>query len=168
MTAFLIWLEMTSFSTWLRESPSILAFPAVLILHTVGLAFLAGISAAIDLRILGFVPGIPLAPFQSLFPIIWWGFWLNAVSGVVLLIAYPAKSLTNPLFFLKLSLIAAALVVFRQIRIVVFSDPDLDKSPVARKGRLLAASSLFLWIAAITAGRLLAYTYTHLLLYADI
>jgi len=31
------------------------------------------------------------------------------------------------------------------------------------KGRALAKWSLVLWIAAITAGRLLAYTYTYLL-----
>ena len=36
------WIETTALSIWLRESPSLWAFPFVLILHTVGLAFLVG------------------------------------------------------------------------------------------------------------------------------
>ena len=39
----------------------------------------------------------------------WAGFWVNAVSGVLLLIAYPTKALTNPLFYVKLVLIAIGL-----------------------------------------------------------
>ena len=40
----------------------------------------------------------------------WAGFWVNAFSGVLLLIAYPTKALTNPVFYLKLALIAVAIV----------------------------------------------------------
>ena len=36
------WVEATALSYWLRESPSLWAFPFVLILHTVGLAFFVG------------------------------------------------------------------------------------------------------------------------------
>ena len=46
----------------------------------------------------------------------WAGFWVNAVSGVLLLIAYPTKALTNPLFYGKLVLIAAGLVLARALR----------------------------------------------------
>ena len=35
----------------------------------------------------------------------WAGFWINALSGILLLIAYPTKALTNPLFYAKLVLI---------------------------------------------------------------
>ena len=110
MDAFFVWVELSSFSIWMRESPSVFAFPAILTLHTVGLAFLAGPNAAIDLRLLGFAPQLPLEPLKKLFPLMWAGFWLNAVTGTALVIAYPAKALTNPLFYLKLLLIALALV----------------------------------------------------------
>ena len=42
MAFYFYWLEHTDFSTWLRESPSLLVFPTILILHTIGMAFLAG------------------------------------------------------------------------------------------------------------------------------
>ena len=58
---FLLWLESTSLSTWVREEPSIYAFPLILSLHTIGLGFVAGINAVIALRILGVGGSIPIA-----------------------------------------------------------------------------------------------------------
>ena len=34
---FLNWLETLSYSTWVRESPSLWAFPALLFVHTLGM-----------------------------------------------------------------------------------------------------------------------------------
>ena len=53
MDPFFTWIETTALSIWLRESPSLWAFPFVLILHTVGLAFLVGANVALDVRVLG-------------------------------------------------------------------------------------------------------------------
>lgn len=153
---FFTWLETSALSVWLVESPSLFAFPGILAVHTVGLGLLAGLSAALDLRLLGVARGIPPAAFVRLRPVMWFGFWLNLGSGLLLLLAYPTKALTNPVFYLKLGLIAVALVVLRaQLRAA--RDGQLNSSP-----RRLAAVSLVLWAAAITAGRLLAYTCTRL------
>jgi hypothetical protein len=59
---FLASIEHSGFGTWVREAPTIWAYPTVLFLHTVGLAFLVGINVAIDLRILGVARSMPLAP----------------------------------------------------------------------------------------------------------
>jgi len=151
MHSFFVWLEETFLSTWIRESTSVWAFPAILSLHTIGMGFAAGFNAAVDLRILGFAPSVPLLEMRRFLPVMWTGFWINAVSGVLLLIAYPTKALTNPVFYVKMSFIALALVGTRAIW-----------KPEARKIRLLAIASLVCWTGAITAGRLLAYTYKHL------
>jgi hypothetical protein len=82
------------------------AFPAIITLHAIGMAFLAGGSAAIDLRILGFAPSLSLAAMERFLPVLWLGLAINAVSGTLLLIAYPTKALTNPVFYVKLGLIA--------------------------------------------------------------
>jgi mannose/fructose/N-acetylgalactosamine-specific phosphotransferase system component IIC len=164
MGPFLAWLEATSLSIWLREATTVWAFPAVLSCHTVGMGLVAGISTAIDLRILGFAPGIPLMETKRFVPFLWFGFWLNAISGVFLLITYPTKAVTNPVFYLKLGFIALALVFFRKIQKRVYADPNLDQNPVPRRGRNLAIASLVCWAGAIIAGRLLAYTYRHLLM----
>jgi hypothetical protein len=162
MHPFFIWLEATSLSTWIRESTSVWAFPTILSLHTIGMGFVAGLNAAVDLRILGFAPSVPLLELRRFLPVMWAGFWLSAVSGVLLLIAYPTKALTNPVFYVKLSFIALALVGIRCMARSVFGDASLDFSPAKRKNRMLAIASLVCWTGAITAGRLLAYTYKHL------
>jgi len=162
MHSFFVWLEATTLSTWIRESTSVWAFPAILSLHTIGMGFAAGMSAAVDLRILGFAPSVPLLELRRFLPVMWIGFWLNAVSGVLLLIAYPTKAFTNPVFYVKLSFIALALAGVRWMAHSVFGDASLDLEPAPRKCRLLAIASLVCWTGAITAGRLLAYTYSHL------
>jgi hypothetical protein len=162
MHPFFVWLEATALSTWIRESTSVWAFPAILSLHTIGMGFAAGMSGAIDLRILGFAPSVPLLELRRFLPVMWMGFWVNAASGVLLLIAYPTKAFTNPVFYLKLSFIALALLGIRAMGPSVFANPTLDRTPAPRKCRLLAIASLFCWTGAITAGRLLAYTYRHL------
>src|SRR5438874_1653917 len=58
---FLIAVENTALATWIRESPSLLAYAFVLFLHAVGLALVAGFNAAVDLRILGVAPDVPIA-----------------------------------------------------------------------------------------------------------
>jgi len=159
MEPFFVWLEATSLSTWLRESPSLWAFPFVLILHTVGLAFFVGTNVAWDVRVLGFSLGIPLEALRRYFLVMWAGFWINAFSGVLLLIAYPTKALTNPLFYAKLALIAFGVVLAFRIRREVNGLAVPAAPPMAR---MLAAVSLACWIAVIFAGRLLAYTCTRL------
>jgi len=154
---FLHWLENTGFSTWVRESPRIWAFPVILLIHTIGMALCVGVSAGIDLRILGFAPGLKLAPFEKYFPILWLGFWMNAITGTILVMQDASNKLTNVDFYIKMVFIALALVNLRMIRKRVFQDPQLDRGPFPSGAKVLAVLSLFFWLGAITAGRLLAY-----------
>jgi hypothetical protein len=156
---FFVWLESTALSRWVVESPSVFAFPLVLAVHTIGLALLAGLNAALDFRILGVAPQIPVNAFRRFLPMMWCGFWLNAISGVLLLIAYPTKALTNPVFYLKLSLIAVAIVILRVVRRRFLAN---EVTAIEGRAKVLAAASLFCWFGATIAGRLLAYTYNRL------
>ena len=158
---FLIWLESTALSQWVIGSPSLFAFPGILAVHAIGMGFAVGISAMVDLRILGVAPGVPLSELRRFLPILWLGFWLNAISGVLLLVGYPTKALTNPVFYLKLFLIGVGMVLLVRIGRRAFVDgaPDAD---TVRALRPMAIVSLVCWAGAITAGRLLAYTYTRL------
>ena len=160
---FLRSLEETSFSTWIRESNSIFAYYFILLFHTVGLAFLVGANVIVDLRILGVPARLPLPPLKRFFSIMWLGFTVNVITGIMLVIAYPTKALTNPVFYVKLTCIALAVIVMHKIHARVFGDSSLTEALMEAKGRVLAKWSLALWVAAITAGRLLAYTYKYLL-----
>jgi hypothetical protein len=145
----------------MRETPSIFAFPLILTLHTIGMGVVAGINTALALRLLGVARDIPLTAMQRYVPFMWAGFWLNAVSGVALLIAYPTKALTNPLFYVKLGLIGFALWNVTAIRRFAFEDQHSPHVP--GRAKRLAVASLVCWAGVIFSGRFLAYTYTHLL-----
>jgi hypothetical protein len=153
----LTWLEQTGFSTWVRESGSLWSFPGILLLHTVGMALVVGIVAGIDLRILGFAPALPLASLEKFMPIMWAGFWVNAITGTILLVADATTKMTNPDFGVKMVFIFIAVFVQRRIQRRVFADPTLGQGPTPANAKMLAAASLFCWFAAVTAGRLLAY-----------
>ena len=157
MMDFLSRLEGSGFSTWVRSSDSFFAYPFILLLHTIGLGMVAGISAAIDLRILGFAPQMPLRPMEQFFPFMWFGFWINAVSGTILLVSAATTKAISGVFWIKMILIALAVIDLKLIKNKVFQDPLLDKRPVPMDGRLLALISILLWLGAITAGRLMAY-----------
>ena len=158
---FLIWLESTALSQWIVGSESMFAFPGILALHAIGMGFAVGICLALDLRVLGVAPGVRIAEMRRFVPVVWAAFWLNAVSGVLLLIGYPTKALTNPVFYLKLLLIGVGLWLFRRIGRRVFDDAGDERaqSPMVQR---LAIFSLVCWVGAITAGRFLAYTYHRL------
>ena len=148
-------IEATPFATWLRESPSIWAYPTILTLHTVGLGLLVGPSWALDLRLLGAVPAIPLRALEKTFPVMWVGFWINGLSGLLLFMTEASTKGATPLFATKLGLIAVAVVTLIAARRVVFhraAEPVIG--PAARG---LAILSIVLWIAAIGTGRWMAY-----------
>jgi hypothetical protein len=157
-------IEHTGLSLWVRGD-SMLAFPLILTVHTVGMGFLAGTSSAIDLRILGVAERVPLPALAKFYPIIWLALAANFVSGVLLLIGYPYKAFSNPVFYVKLSFIALAIYLAVRIRKdILRRSPDgfPRGSPFWRHAHRLAAASLLCWVGAITAGRLLAYTFTWL------
>jgi hypothetical protein len=158
---FLARIEQSGFSTWIRESPSVWAYPSILFLHTVGLGFLVGSSMVIDLRILGFSRELPLEPLKKVFPVMWFGLCVNAASGLILVMIDATSMLVNPLFYIKIGFIGLALLSGRLIASQLFREPLVDPNRVRTNTKLLAAASLLCWVAAITAGRLTAYLFTH-------
>jgi len=158
VTEMMAWLEGTALATWVRESPSLWAYPTVLTLHTVGLGIVVGASAVVDLRLLGYARRIRLAALAPLFALMAWAFLVNAATGVMLFIADATTKSKQPIFYLKLSFIFVALLcTFATRRIVVGDTGERPGEPMPPRAARLAIASLLLWAAAITAGRLMAY-----------
>ena len=157
------WIEQTPVSLFIRED--FYAYFVLLIFHAWGMAFVVGGGIAIALRVLGVASGAKLERFAGFIPFMWFGAALAVVSGLGLLIGYPAKALTNWIFALKfVCLIGAALLVRRMQR---------EAFPIAARGEALpasarwtAAASLALWVAGVACGKLLLYT-NHMLFAAD-
>jgi hypothetical protein len=95
-------------------------------------------------------------------PVIWIAFAFAVVSGLLLVLTYPLKNLTNPLFYFKLACVAAGLWL------LVWLDRRVLLAPAGSRAstvgvRLFALTSIGVWAAAITSGRFLAYTCTRLM-----
>jgi len=155
-------IEESGISSWIRDSPSIFAYWFILSFHALGMGLLVGASVVVDLRVLGVARDLPLSPLKGLYRIIWIGFWIQVVSGLLLLVAYPTKAFTNPDFYIKLTLIGLAVAFMQKLRKRVFADSSLSESEMMLKGKAMATWSLVCWAGAVTAGRLLAYTYSYL------
>jgi hypothetical protein len=154
------WIEETPLSVFVRED--FYAYFVLLIFHAWGMALLVGGGIAVSLRVLGVASGTRLERFAGFLPYMKLGAALAIVSGLGLLMGYPAKALTNWVFALKFAfLIGAALLVWRMAR---------DLFPLAARGealparaRWMAAAALALWLGGIACGKLLLYTNTMLL-----
>jgi len=151
------WIEATALATWVRESPSLWAYPTVLTLHTVGLGIVVGASTVVDLRLLGYARRIRLASLVPLFRLMAVAFALNAATGIMLFMSDATTKSKQPVFFVKLLLIFAALWCTMQVRQVVGTNDGRGDAEVPARAHRLAWITLLLWTGAITAGRLMAY-----------
>src|SRR5262245_17116760 len=143
---FLRLIEQSSFSQWVVGSSSVFAYPSILLLHTIGMGIVVGISAGIDLRILGLAPALPLAPMEKFFPFLWLGFWINAVTGAILLAADATTKFSNLDFYVKMVFIAIAIITLQMLRNRVFRNPLVDKKPLSSDVKVLAIISIISWL----------------------
>ena len=149
MASLLGQIDQSSAAIWIRESGVLYGYPLILFLHTLGLSTLVGLSSAINLRLLGFASGIPLASLARLFSFMWAGLALTAITGILLFVADATKHASNPAFLVKLVFVLLAVTALVRMWTRVFRGPH--------NGKILAALSLACWFGALSAGRLMAY-----------
>jgi hypothetical protein len=147
-------IEQSGAAIWIRESGVLYGYPLILFLHTFGLSTLVGLSSAINLRLLGFASGIPLASLDRLFWLMWAGLGVTAATGILLFVADATRHASNPAFLVKLVFVALAVTALARIWTRVFRR---QHSAGPDGGRILAALSLACWFGALSAGRLMAY-----------
>jgi hypothetical protein len=160
----LTWLEQTDFSTWLRESDW--GYPVLLCVHAVGMGMVVGITWMYAARILGYAKSFPLAGFDKLFGLAWFGFAINLLSGVLLFVGEPRRLFATPAFWIKMVLIVfAGLSLWALAKALHGTDPDEadglpgpDGAVAATAAKIAAISTIVFWLAAITAGRIIGYT----------
>lgn len=135
---------------WLASSA--FAYPALEVLHIVGIALLLGNLVLLELRVWGLAPALPLRPLARLaLTLSLSGFALIALSGTLMFAANPNEMLANRAFVVKMGLItlaAANAALFH-------SRGGLDHPD--RTARWQTVLSLGLWLAVIICGRWIAY-----------
>ncbi len=155
----LAWLRDTAIGEFVRNSTW--AFPFLQSLHFIGMALLIGIVGAIDLRVLGLARSVPLAPLHRLLPLAFIGFGLNLLTGIFFFCHDPWVYAFNAAFRLKMLLIVVAGLNALWFRLGVFLDLETWGAGIeaSRLAQVISALSLLIWIAVITAGRYIAFTF---------
>ncbi len=153
------WIDQTALSQSIQTAGWVV--PTVQTIHILAIAIVASSALMIDLRLIGvFWANRPMQTVSARFlPFVWWPLLVLLATGVVMIIAEPARSLKNPAFQLKMLLLIAALTVtwlFHVLgrRDVAFGDGGRGAGAAATT---LAITSILLWSSIIFAGRWIAY-----------
>jgi hypothetical protein len=128
-----------------------------------------GISWMYSARILGYAKSFPLDGFERLFSLAWFGFVINAASGVLLFVGEPRRLAATPAFWIKMVLIVFAGLSLWALEKALHGMDEADMLPgaggaaardvvVTGAARTAAIASIVFWLAAITAGRIIGYT----------
>jgi hypothetical protein len=153
-------LEATALSQALRAS--IWLYPLVNTAHVVGIALLFGGIVPLDLKLAGAWPRVALAPLAHvLVPMAMAGLLLALGSGALLFATKPHDYVVEPLFGIKMALLAAAVLNALLLRrSAAWRRLGLDGNDGARRPpawRVAGIASIALWLAVIAAGRLIGY-----------
>ncbi len=135
---------------WL--SASAWAYPALEVIHIVGIAMMLGSLALVELRVWGYGSALPARPLaRAGLTLTVGGFVLVACSGLTMFAAHPGELLANRAFVVKMGLLTLG-----GINAAVFHARDgVARSDTA--ARLQTVLSLGLWLAVIICGRWIAY-----------
>ena len=142
------------YGMWVTGGEGVWRYPFILALHTVGLGITVGSSIILSARVLGLGRTVPPRDFRPIFRAMWWGFALNAATGIVLFTAAIGDLAYNEVFMTKLGLILIAVILVTRLRKTAFSDAG---EPISASAKRLAILTMVFWTAAIVAGRLVAY-----------
>jgi len=160
MNDFLVTLENTRVSIFIRETDSFLGFPTILTTHAFAYCFIMATNMIVCLRMLGFAKSIPFKPLRRLFPVMWIGLVLTTITGGLLVMAAAEKRVPNPILWVKMVLIAVATPMMWKFQMKVFDDPAVNESNIPASARTMAVWQLVLWMLIMISGRLIPYSAT--------
>ena len=161
MDGFQVWIENTlkAVNPVAALMHSRWGWPAAESIHFLGLSLLVGCITLFDLRLLGMAKRIPIAALHRLIPWGLAGYGINVVSGLAFLMTEPDQYIYNPAFQFKLLFMAVAgfnALAFYLLAYRASTAPGAA-AEAPRSARIIAATSLCMWIAVIVCGRLLTF-----------
>ncbi|HTN14296.1 MAG TPA: DUF6644 family protein [Sphingomonadaceae bacterium] len=165
-----------AFTEWLRNTPLVelslwisntwlcmvivtnfWAIPAIQTVHILSIAALFGSAVMLNLRVLGLLWGhLAIGQVAQRFvPWMRWAIVMLVVSGMLLIVGEPVRELINPIFWIKMLLVALAIVlsVFFNRRVSVIP----AGGAASLQMRLGAVLLIILWCAVMAGGRWIAY-----------
>lgn len=147
------WLSSTAFSVAIQSKTW--AIPAIQTVHILGLALVITAALVLALRFVG--AGLTAEALPELAGrftrLIWWLLLLVAASGILLIVAEPGRTITNPVFYAKMILLAVAILL--TLWLASAARRAAEQPGALHKAG--AALSVLLWASIIFCGRFIAY-----------
>jgi hypothetical protein len=151
--AFSDWLSATPFSQVIQVTSW--AIPGIQTVHLLGIAALFACALVVALRIAGY--GLASEPLPSLARRFIGAMWILLLilfaSGSLLIIAEPGRTITNPVFYIKMALLVVVSVITLWLSRI--SRRELERPTPIHVAA--AAMTMVLWTGIIFAGRFIAY-----------
>jgi len=152
------WIENTGLAEYVRVSAY--GYPAMITLHSLGLAIMVGLSVVLSLRVLGFFSVIPYSSLYKLLKVAWIGFIINFISGGSLFAANATGLIVDPTFIIKMTMVilGAILVALMQAQIkTALNSGNVEAAAQSTSLKVLAALAIVAWTIGMVTGRLIAY-----------
>src|ERR1700682_5991099 len=160
LNEFCKWLAATPLSH-VTQTPKWI-IPAVQTVHILSVAVVFSFAMLVDLRIWRLLErDLPLPEVARRFlPAIWPVLLILLITGSLLIIGEPRRSLVNSTFYLKMALLAVAIALTAGLQRLIASSPNFWDKDLRRRvmGRLAATLSIVVWCGILFAGRWIAYT----------
>jgi hypothetical protein len=160
LSEFSRWLAATQVSHTIQTTEWII--PTLQTIHILSVAAVFSSAILVDLRIWRLLErDVPLPEVARRFlPTIWPVLFILLITGSLLIIGEPRRSLLNATFYLKMSLLALAILLTAGLQRSISSSPDFwDRHRWRRlAGRFAATVSILVWCGILFAGRWIAYT----------
>jgi Family of unknown function (DUF6644) len=154
------WLAATSLSHTIQTTGWII--PTLQTIHILSVAIVFSSAVLVDLRLWRLLNrDVPLPEVTRRFlPVIWPVLAVLLVTGGLLIIGEPRRSLLNSTFYIKMGLLAFAILLTAWLQWSASSSPNFwDKDRGRRMaGQLAASVSILVWCGILFAGRWIAYT----------
>src|SRR5258706_7649268 len=153
------WLEQTQMSRIIQVHDWII--PTVQSIHILAISAVAASALMFNLRLLGlYAADQPVQDILARFlPFIWWPLIVFLLTGTVMIVGEPPRSLKNPAFQLKMTLLVAAIVTTAIYQRILRRNPAFLTTCRRAGPPALACVSILLWVGIIFAGRWIAYYY---------
>jgi hypothetical protein len=154
------WLAATSISHTIQTTGWVI--PTLQTIHILSVAIVFSSAILVDLRLWRLLNrDVPLPEITRRFlPVIWPVLAVLLITGALLIIGEPRRSLLNSTFYIKMGLLAFAILLTAWLQWSVSSSPNFwDKDRGRRMaGQLAASVSILVWCGILFAGRWIAYT----------
>lgn len=153
MTVFAQWMAGTDLHRWVEANGWL--WPILEIGHFMGLCLLIGALLVMDLRLMGLFRAMPFPAVNRLAPVAGVGLGINVVTGMLFFAGDPLRYGPNPIFQLKMLLVALSLINLAYVTRRLPADPDQENP--SWDIRLAAGLSLTVWVTVIVLGRFIPF-----------